>query len=151
MKQIAINLYAGVSCTLHANPGVQCAHNLVDCPPPDSDKPQLCLSVYHGTLPQNRGAQHLRGLSRGRSNTNRMKDYTKPYTTPYYDELKSGGVSFPCCLTHIRTDKARIEKPTTAQMFRMMFLTPRVDGCVGTLDTNPRTNLLMLWQDVPIK
>lgn len=33
MKQIAINLYAGVSCTLHANPGVQCAHNLVDCPP----------------------------------------------------------------------------------------------------------------------
>lgn len=34
-------------------------------------------------------------------------------------------------------------KPKDARMFRMMFLTPRTDGCCGTLDTRPLSNLLM--------
>lgn len=75
------------------------------------------------------------------------RDYTKPYSTPYYDELKVGGVKLPACLTHIRTDEARITKPTDAKMFRMMFLTPRVDGCVGTLDTSPQSNMVMTWKE----
>lgn len=73
------------------------------------------------------------------------KDYSQPYSTPYYDELKRGGVKLPAFLTHIRTDEARRVKPKDAKMFRMMFLTPRTDGCCGTLDTNSRTNLLMQW------
>lgn len=71
------------------------------------------------------------------------KDYTEPYTTPYYDELKERGIHLPCSLTHIRTDAARIEKPKDARMFRMLFLTPRTDGCCGTLDTSSLTNLIM--------
>lgn len=55
-----------------------------------------------------------------------------------------GGVKLPCFLTHIRTDQARIEKPKDARMFRMMFLTPRTDGCCGTIDTRPMSNLIML-------
>lgn len=74
-----------------------------------------------------------------------MKDYTKPYSTPYYDELHRRGVKLPCFLTHIRTDQARIEKPKDAQMFRMMFLTPRTDGCCGTIDTRPMSNLILQW------
>lgn len=73
-----------------------------------------------------------------------MKDYTKLFSTPYYEELKLNGIRLPCILTHIRTDQARIEKPKDARMFRMMFLTPRTDGCCGTIDTRPNTNLIML-------
>lgn len=73
-----------------------------------------------------------------------MKDYTKPYTTPYYDELKRKGIRFPCFLTHIRTDLCRMVKPKDARMFRMLFLAPRTDGCCGTIDTRPNTNLIML-------
>lgn len=73
-----------------------------------------------------------------------MKDYKQPYSTPYYDELKRNGIHLPCFLTHIRTDAARIEKPTDARMFRMMFLTPRTDGCCGTIDTSSLTNLIMI-------
>ena len=72
-----------------------------------------------------------------------MKRYTEPYSTPYYDELKRNGIRLPCFLTHIRTDAARIEKPKDARMFRMLFLTPRTDGCCGTLDTSSLTNLIM--------
>lgn len=72
------------------------------------------------------------------------KDYTKPFTTPYYKELETEGVKLPAFLTHIRTDEARITKPTDSKMFRMMFLTPRVDGCCGTIDTNPNSNLIMI-------
>lgn len=79
------------------------------------------------------------------------KDYTQPYTTPYYEELKLGGVKLPAFLTHIRTDEARITSPTDAKMFRMMFLTPRVDGCCGTIDTQSKSNLLMIWKDVKSK
>lgn len=71
------------------------------------------------------------------------KDYTQPYSTPYYEELKRNGIRLPCFLTHIRTDTARIEKPKDARMFRMMFLTPRIDGCCGTIDTSSQTNLIM--------
>ncbi len=77
-----------------------------------------------------------------------MKDYQKPYSTPYYDELKQRGIHLPCFLTYIRTDAARIEKPTDARMFRMMFLTPRTDGCCGTLDTSSLTNLIMEWKPI---
>lgn len=73
-----------------------------------------------------------------------MKDYSQPYETPYYAELKRTGIHLPCFLTHIRTDAARIEKPKDARMFRMLFLTPRTDGCSGTIDTRPNTNLIML-------
>ena len=52
-------------------------------------------------------------------------------------------MKLPCFLTHIRTDQARIEKPKDARMFRMMFLTPRADGCCGTIDTRPMSNLIM--------
>lgn len=38
-------------------------------------------------------------------------------------------------------------KPTDARMFRMMFLTPRADGCCGTLDTRPMSNLIMIKTD----
>lgn len=76
-----------------------------------------------------------------------MKRYTKPYSTPYYDELKQRGIHLPCFLTHIRTDAARIEKPTDARMFRMMFLTPRPDGCANTLDTSAMSNLIMVWRN----
>ena len=72
-----------------------------------------------------------------------MKQYDKPYSTPYYDDLKRNSIHLPCFLTHIRTDAARIEKPKDARMFRMMFLTPRTDGCCGTLDTSSLTNLIM--------
>lgn len=74
------------------------------------------------------------------------KDYNAPYSTPYYDELKHNGIRLPCFLTHIRTDAARIEKPKDARMFRMMFLTPRTDGCCGTLDTRSMSNLIMEWR-----
>lgn len=73
-----------------------------------------------------------------------MKDYQKPFSTPYYDELKERGIHLPCFLTHIRTDAARIEKPKDARMFRMMFTPPRVDGCCGTLDTRPMSNLILI-------
>lgn len=73
-----------------------------------------------------------------------MKDYQKPYSTPYYDELKRNGIRLPCFLTHIRTDECRRVKPTDARMFRMMFLTPRTDGCCGTIDTSSLTNLIMI-------
>ena len=78
--------------------------------------------------------------------TEAIKDYTKPYTTPYYDELKEHGIHLPCFLTHIRTDAARIVKPKDARMFRMLFLTPRTDGCCGTIDTRPMSNLIMEWR-----
>ena len=32
-RQMPINLYNGVMATLHANPGVHCAHNILYCPP----------------------------------------------------------------------------------------------------------------------
>lgn len=76
-----------------------------------------------------------------------MKQYTEPYSTPYYDELKRNGIHLPCFLTHIRTDAARIEKPTDARMFRMMFTPPRADGCCGTIDTRPLSNLIMTKTD----
>lgn len=72
------------------------------------------------------------------------KDYSRPYETPYYAELKRKGIHLPCFLTHIRTDAARMEKPKDARMFRMMFLTPRTDGCCGTIDTSSQTNLIIL-------
>lgn len=72
-----------------------------------------------------------------------MKRYDKPFSTPYYDELRLCGISLPCFLTHIRTDAARIEKPKDAKMFRMLFLSPRTDGCSGTIDTRSNTNLIM--------
>lgn len=76
------------------------------------------------------------------------KDYTQPYSTPYYDELKKRGVRLPCFLAHIRTDAARIEKPKDARTFRMLFLTPRTDGCCGTIDTSALTNLIMTHNDM---
>ena len=76
-----------------------------------------------------------------------MKQYDKPYSTPYYDELRSHGIHLPCFLTHIRTDKARIEKPTDATMWRKMFLTPRPDGCANTLDTSAMSNFIMVWKE----
>lgn len=72
-----------------------------------------------------------------------MKDYSQPYETPYYAELKRKGIRLPAVLTHIRTDAGRIEKPKDARMFRMLFLTPRTDGCSNTLDTHPASNLIM--------
>lgn len=33
VKQIAINLYNGLSCTLHARSGVHSPYNIMDCPP----------------------------------------------------------------------------------------------------------------------
>lgn len=54
-----------------------------------------------------------------------MKEYTEPYSTPYYDELKRNGIRLPCFLTHIRTDECRRVKPTDARMFRMMFTPPQ--------------------------
>lgn len=74
-----------------------------------------------------------------------MKEYTEPYSTPYYDELKRNGIRLPCFLTHIRTDECRRVKPTGARMFRMMFTPPRVDCCCGTIDTRPMSNLIMEW------
>ncbi len=74
-----------------------------------------------------------------------MKKYTEPYTTPYYDGLKAHGIRLPAVLQLIRTDKARIEKPTDATMWRNMFLAPRYDGCANTLDTGPTSNLIMTW------
>ena len=71
------------------------------------------------------------------------KDYRQPYSTPYYDGLRRKGIRLPCFLAHIRTDGARIEKPRDARMFRMLFLTPRTDGCCGTIDTSAQTNLIM--------
>ena len=44
------------------------------------------------------------------------KSYTEHYTTPYYDSLKAHGIRLPAVLQLIRTDKARIEKPTDATM-----------------------------------
>lgn len=76
------------------------------------------------------------------------KDYSQPYETPYYAELKRCGIRLPCFLTHIRTDAARIEKPKDARMFRMLFLTPRADGCCGTIDTSAQTNLIMTHNDM---
>ena len=73
------------------------------------------------------------------------KSYTEPYTTPYYDGLKAHGIRLPAVLQLIRTDKARIEKPTDATMWRNMFLAPRYDGCANTLDTSPTSNLIMTW------
>ena len=67
------------------------------------------------------------------------------YTTPYYDGLKAHGIRLPAMLQLIRTDKARIEKPTDATMWRNMFLAPRYDGCANTLDTGPTSNLIMTW------
>lgn len=78
-----------------------------------------------------------------------MKEYTEPYTTPYYDELKRNGIHLPCFLTHIRTDAARIEKPKDARMFRAMFTPPRVDGYCGTIDTRAMSNLIMQWKPIP--
>lgn len=78
-----------------------------------------------------------------------MKEYTEPYTTPYYDELKRNGIHLPCFLTHIRTDAERIEKPKDARMFRAMFTPPRVDGCCGTIDTRAMSNLIMQWKPIP--
>ena len=75
-----------------------------------------------------------------------MKKYSEPYTTPYYDGLKAHGIRLPAVLQLIRTDKARIEKPTDATMWRKMFLTPRPDGCANTLDTSPMSNLTMVWK-----
>lgn len=73
----------------------------------------------------------------------KVKRYGEPYSTPYYDELKKHGIRMPCFLAHIRTDAARIEKPRDARMFRMLFLTPRTDGCCGTIDTSSLTNQIM--------
>lgn len=54
-KQIPINLYDGVMATLHANPGVHCAYNILDTPPPISDdRIYKCLtSHYHKVSPRN--------------------------------------------------------------------------------------------------
>lgn len=77
------------------------------------------------------------------------KDFCKTasYHNSYYDELKKHGIHLPSFLTHIRTDECRRIKPTDARMFRMMFLTPRTDGCCGTLDTRPLSNLIMQWRE----
>lgn len=45
-KQIAINLYQGVSCTLHANPGVMSPSNVIT-PPPSA---QICTDSVYGCL-----------------------------------------------------------------------------------------------------
>lgn len=73
------------------------------------------------------------------------KDYREGYSTPYYNGLKAHGIRLPAALQLIRTDKARIEKPTDAAMWRNMFLTPRYDGCCNTIDTSSGTNLIMQW------
>lgn len=75
-----------------------------------------------------------------------MKAYNEQFTTPYYKELKRVGIRLPCVLGHIRTDECRKIKPTDARMFRMLFLTPRADGCSNTIDTTPMSNLIMLWE-----
>ena len=47
-KQIPINLYDGVMATLHANPGVHCAYNILDTPPPISDdRSYKCLTAHY--------------------------------------------------------------------------------------------------------
>lgn len=89
------------------------------------------------------GLQPRTGMDRSEA----MKRYDEPYTTPYYDELKKHGIRLPCFLTHIRTDECRRIKPTDARMFRMMFTPPRIDGCCGTLDTRPISNLIMTKTD----
>lgn len=75
------------------------------------------------------------------------KDYREEFTTPYYDGLKANGIRLPAVLQLIRTDKARIEKPTDATMWRNMFLTPRYDGCSNTIDTSMNSNLIMIWRE----
>ena len=64
-KQIAINLYNGVSCTIRANDGVYCTYNTINCPP---DFGKQHFSVCYRTLSQSRSAKHLRWIQRVRNN-----------------------------------------------------------------------------------
>lgn len=45
-KQIAINLYNGVSCTIRANDGVYCTYNTINCPP------RFRQTAFLGVLPR---------------------------------------------------------------------------------------------------
>lgn len=68
-----------------------------------------------------------------------MKQYTEPYSTPYYDELKERGIRLPCFLCQIRTDEGREKRN---EVFRDKFLTPRTDGIANTITSVQKDNLI---------
>lgn len=68
MKQIAINLVSGVSCTFRANEGLHCAYNVLDAPP-STVRPRLWY--YHRPLPQNQLSQYLRRVQRTSHNSDK--------------------------------------------------------------------------------
>lgn len=72
------------------------------------------------------------------------KDYTEPYTTPYYDELKKHGILLSAVLCSIRTIKGRELRMHGIEVFRNRFLTPRTDGMSNTITSVQKDNLIMI-------
>ena len=72
-----------------------------------------------------------------------MKEYTKPYTTPYYDGLKAHGIRLPAVLCQIRTDEGREMRRVGVEVFKYKFLTPRTDRISNTLTGVTKDNLIM--------
>lgn len=72
-----------------------------------------------------------------------MKQYTEPYSSPYYDELKERGIRLPCFLCQIRTDEGREKRKQGIEVFRYKFLTPRTDGIANTITSVLMDDLIM--------
>lgn len=73
-----------------------------------------------------------------------MKQYTEPYSTPYYDELNGYGIRLPAVLCPIRTIKGRELRRHGIEVFRNRFLTPRTDGMSNTITSVQKDNLIMI-------
>lgn len=76
-----------------------------------------------------------------------MKQYTEPYSMPYYDELKRNGIRLPAVLCPIRTIEGRELRKQGIEMFRNRFLTPRTDGIANTITSVLKDDLIMIKTD----
>lgn len=78
-----------------------------------------------------------------------MKEYSEPYSTPYFDELREHGIRLPAFLCQIRTDEGREKRRQGVEVFRYKFITPRTDGISNTLTSVLKDNLIMTKQFTP--
>ena len=80
-----------------------------------------------------------------------MKEYTKPYTTPYCDGLKAHGIRLPAVLCQMRTDEGREMRRRGVEVFKYKFLTPRTDRISNTLTGVTKDNLIMTKTNIAME
>lgn len=68
---------------------------------------------------------------------------SKPYSTPYYDELRVHGIRLPAFLCPIRTAKGRELRRQGVEAFSNRFLTPRTDKIANTITSVLKDDLIM--------